>query len=180
MHDVNEQFDVRLSRLPLALLLIMGSSFLIVGLDLALLHLLFPHFSIDPEKKLIFFAFLLFAVGCGGIISVQMLLYLIKPPVIFRTSLEGIAFGTGFRYHLVTIPWKHVGTVTITETRRAAGRRTAGLEIVVSSAPGIAPTQAPSLGVIYAFNRLTLSWFYMGRRACEVRERILEMKKRYG
>ncbi len=182
-HEVNEHYDVPLSRLPLFLLFLLGSLFLVVGFDLALVHALFPYFSIEQEKKLIFYAFLLFAIGCGGVIAVQMLLYMIKPPVMFRVSPEGISFGTGFRYTLFTIPWKYVGDVRIglEKSKLIANRQvTAGLQITIRNSPEAPSAKATSIGVMYAFNCLTLSRLYMGRPADKVREKILEMKKKYG
>jgi len=180
---MSEQYDVPLSRIPLFLLFLAGAFFLVVGLDLGLLHIIFPYFSIDPEKKLVFYAFLLFAVGCGGAITAQMLLYLAKPPVMFRVSPEGISFGTGFRYTLFTIPWKYVESVSfgVEPTKLLVNKRImAGLQIAIANSPDIPSNKPTSIGVLYVFNSLTLSWIYMGRPAGEVRDKILEMKKKHG
>jgi hypothetical protein len=182
-NEVTEHYDVTLSRLPLFLFFLMGSLFLVVGLDLALMHVLFPYFSIEQGKMLIFYAFLLFAIGCGGAIAVQMLLYMIKPPVMFRASPEGISFATGFRYNLFTIPWKYVEDVTLGmgKSKHIASRQvTADLQIIIKSSPEMPSAKATSMGVMYAFNCLTLSWTFMGRPTDKVREKILEMKKKYG
>ncbi|MBP7737987.1 MAG: hypothetical protein KA369_18560 [Spirochaetes bacterium] len=181
--NTSEQYDVPLSRIPLFLLFLIGLLFLVVGLDLGLFHVIFPYFSIDPEKKLIFYAFLLFAVGCGGAIVAQMLLYLAKPPVMFRVSTDGISFGTGFRYTLFTIPWKYVDSVSfgVEPTKLIANKQImAGLQIAIANSPDIPSSKPTSIGVLYVFNCLTLSWIYMGRPTGEVRDRIIEMKKKHG
>jgi hypothetical protein len=178
----NDVYRVPLSRLPLLLFLSIASLFVFVGLDLSVLHVLFPDFQINPGKIIVFYAFLFFAVVIGSIIAVQMVLYIVKPPIMFEVSSEGIAFGTGFRYTLYLIPWKYVDTIGagIDMPGLAVNKKLIfGVMISIKQSNEIPGDMATSIGVKYEYNTLYLHWMYLGRPAKEVIATIEAMKKRH-
>jgi len=153
-----------------------------MGLELSLLHVVFPGFRVNPDKIIVFYAFLFFAIVIGVVIMVQMILYIMKPPVMFTSSAEGIAFATGFRYNLYSVPWKYVDSV-------GSGFDVPGMVVQkklifgvvinikqINEIPNGLPT---SIGVKYEFNMLYLHWVYLGRPAREVIETVISMKKRF-
>lgn len=177
----NDVYRVPLSRLPLLFLFSIASLFVFAGLDLSVLHLLFPDFRVNPDKIIVFYAFLFFAVAIGGVIAVQMMLYIIKPPIMFQVSREGIAFGTGFRYTLYLIPWKYIDTIGagIDMPGLAVNKKLIfGVMISIKQSNEIPGGMATSIGVKYEFNTLYLHWMYLGRPAKEVIATIEAMKKK--
>ncbi len=172
-------FEIRLSRIPLAVLFVAGCFFLFAGLDIGFFHSVFPNIGVNPDKKWIFYLFLLFFVGCGGAIAVQMLLYLINPPVMFRASPEGIAFGTGFRYRLHTIHWKYIESIHGGADLAAAGDLKIGLQVQFKNTNEIEGALPTSIGVVYQAYILTLSRMYMGTSVSETAGILNTMWKKY-
>jgi hypothetical protein len=175
-------FQIRLSRIPLFLLFLAGAAFCLAGLDIAFFHSVFPAFQVKPGSKVVFYLFILFFAGCGGAIAVQMLLYLVLPPVMFRASVEGISFGTGFRYTLYTIPWKSVNAMGagVDSAQLIVNKNIfAGLQVEFAHDPGLPSWLPTSIGVSYVFYTLTLSWIYMGAGLAQARQSIEILKKRY-
>lgn len=178
----NDVFDIRLSRIPLFLLLCISSFLVAAGLDIGFIHAVIPPLDIDPDKKLFFWLFEFFFVIIGGVIAVQMLLYLISPPVMLRASAEGIAFGTGFRYNLFTIPWKYVDSIGggIDMVQAVANKKiVGGIQITFKNSQDIPMWKATSIGISYVNYVLTLSIFYTGPKTSEAMEKLREMKKRF-
>jgi len=178
----NDVYQIRLSRLPLFILFLFGAGFLFVGLELSVLHILFPGFTVAPDKTTVFYVFLVFVIGVGGLTTIQMFLYLILPPVMYRVSSEGISFGTGLRYKLFTIPWKHVDTIGggIDLTVLVANKKiVGGLQIKFKESEEIPGLLATSIGVYYMFYIMTLSYWYMSRPIKEAISQTTEMQKKF-
>lgn len=178
----SDSYEIRLSRAPLCALFVAGCLFAFAGLDIGFMHSVFPAFDIAPGKKIIFWLFLLFFVGFGTLIAVQMLLYILNPPVMFRASAEGISFGTGFRYALHAIPWRHVESIGggIDAVQAAANRKlVGGLQITFRQSPDIPLMMPTSIGVSFVNYTLTLSWFYMGDSLSNAIEEVNALQKRY-
>lgn len=183
MSDQQNIFEIRLARLPLFLLLIVGLCFFYVGLDLTVLHNLFTDFIVAPDNRIKFYLFLFIAFGVGGLIAVQMLLYLIIPPVLFRASAEGIAFATGLRYTLYTIPWKYVESIGggIDVAALAAEKKIfGGLQIKFKESPEIPGILATSIGARYVYYILTLSYWYMNTSIKNAIIKTTQLKNRFG
>jgi hypothetical protein len=180
--ETGDVYRVKLSRIPLFVFLSISGLFVFMGLELSLLHVVFPGFRVNPDKIIVFYAFLFFASVIGVVIMVQMILYIMKPPVMFTSSAEGIAFATGFRYNLYIVPWKHVDSV-------GSGFDVPGMVVQKKLIFGVVinikqtneiPNGLPtSIGVKYEFNMLYLNWIYLGRPAREVIETVTTMKKRF-
>jgi len=178
----NDVFDIRLSRIPLFLLLCFSSFIVAAGLDIGFIHAVIPPFDIAPDKKLYFWLFEFFFVVIGGVIAVQMLVYLVSPPVMFRASSEGIGFGTGFRYNLFTIPWKYVDSIGggIDLVQAVANRKLfGGIQVIFKNSQEIPMWKATSIGVSYMNYVLTLSVVYTGPGTSGALEKLKEMKKRF-
>ena len=111
-NDTNE-VEIRLSRVPLFLLLCICLFFVFVGLELGFLHLLIKDFIIESDKIIIFYLFEFFMVVCWWIAVLQMIWYLIVPAVMLRADEKWISFATGFRYKPYTIDWKYVENIWI-------------------------------------------------------------------
>lgn len=174
-------YEIRLSRLPLLLLLCAGVFFLFAGLDIGFLHTLFPAFDVAPDKRWILYLFLLFFVGGGAAVTLQMASYLVNPPVMFRADPDGVAFGTGFRYRLQVIPWRYVETVSagVDLSKVAAGISGVGLQIVFRQTTEIPGALATSIGVAYGGYQMSLSLVYMGRPLKEAVSVVQQMQKQY-
>lgn len=182
MAGENDVLEIRLSRIPLILLFFIGAFFLWIGLELALFHSLFPAFEVEESRKIVFYLFLFFAIGAGGAIAIQMLLYMIFSPVMFRASAEGISFATGFRYSLFTIPWKYVDSFGfgLEASKLIANREVmGGLQVTFTPSRDIPNMKATSIGVMYVNYCLTLSIAYMGVRSLKMKETLEAMKNRY-
>ena len=175
--------ELRLSRLPLFLLLLLLSFFFTVALDLSVLHNVIPPLDIAPDKKWIYYAFLFFMLGGGGIGAAQMLWYLLLPPVIFRADENGISFGTGFRYRPYCIPWKYVQSIGSGADAVATGfnrKMAAGLQVAFEQSSEIPAGKATSMGIFYQAWTLTLSFVYMNRKNLGALTAELEtLRKRY-
>jgi hypothetical protein len=175
-------YEIRLSRIPLFLLFLAGTAFCLAGLDIGFFHSVFPAFQVKPGSRTVFYLFLFFFAGCGGAIALQMFLYLVNPPVMFRASAEGISFGTGFRYTLYTIPWKSVKSIGagVDSVQLAASRKLfAGLQVEFAHDPGLPSWMPTSIGVSYVFYCLTLSWWYMDAGLAQSKSAIEALRKRY-
>ncbi len=175
-------YEIRLSRIPLFLLFLAGTSFCLAGLDIGFFHSVFPAFQVKTGSRTVYYLFLFFFAGCGGAIAAQMLLYLARPPVMFRASAEGISFGTGFRYTLYTIPWKSLKSIGggIDPVQLAANKKLfAGLQLEFAHDPGLPSWKPTSIGVSYVNYRLTLSWWYMGAGLAESKAAVDALEKRY-
>lgn len=182
MSAQQDVFDIRLARLPLLILFIVGSGFFFIGLELTVLHVLFPNFSVAPDKRIIFYAFLFFVLGVGGAIALQMFLYLIVPPVLYRASADGIAFATGFRYNLYTIPWKYVSSIGggIDLVALAAEKKiVGGLQIDFKESQEIPSLLATSIGARYIYYKLTLSYWYMNTSIKNAIMETEELRKKF-
>ncbi len=178
----NDVFELRLSRLPLFAFVCISSLFIFVGLDLAFLHILFPGFTVAPAKRTVFLVFEFFAVGICAVILFQMIQYLIKPPVFFRASSEGISFATGMRYTLTTFAWKYVDTVGggIDVTSLVANKQLfGGLQITFKQDESIPGMSATAIGCKYIGYTLTLSWFYMNKSMKTTIEAIERLRAKY-
>ncbi len=177
-----EVLDIRLSRLPLFLLLCISSFITAAGLDIGFFHVVIPALDIAPDKMLFFWLFEFFFVIIGGVIAIQMLLYLIKPPVMFRASPEGVSFGCGFRYNLFTIPWKYIENVGggIDIVQAIANKKImGGLQITFKNSQDIPHWKATSIGVSYVGYTLTLSIIYSGFGVSGIIEKLNAMRKKY-
>lgn len=180
--ETGDFYSVKLSRIPLFCFLLISGLFVFMGLELSLLHVVFPGFRVNPDKIIVFYAFLFFAIAIGGIIMAQMIMYLLKPPVMFTSSADGIAFATGFRYNLYTVPWKHVDTIGSgfdVPGLVMQKKLIFGVVINIKQTDEIPNGMATSIGVKYEFNMLYLHWVYLGRPAREVIETVTSMKKRF-
>lgn len=165
MESKNELI-IRLSRIPLFFFLIFGGVFLVVGLDITFFHYVLD-FEIASDKKIYFYLFDFFAIGCGGLIVLQMLWYLIFPAVMFKANKEGIWFGCGFRYNLFNIPWEYVekiGKGVDSVSLVANQKLIAGLQIQFKKSDKIPMGKPTSIGVSYFNYCLTLNIFYMDRK----------------
>jgi hypothetical protein len=182
MDDKNNTVEIRLSRIPLFVLFIAGCFFFMMGMDIVFLHNIIPEFHVEQSKKLFFYLFAFFFIGGGGAIAVQMLLYLMAPPIMFRASDDGVSFGTGFRYKLYTIPWKHVKNIGpgLDKAVLIFNRKIMfGLSITFENSPDIPSAKPTSIGISYAFYTLTLSYIYTGMIPSEMMGSIEQMKKRH-
>ena len=178
----NDGFNILLSRKPLLLLFLTGLFLLTIVLDIILFHRLLPGFTIDPEQKIIFYLVLAFLIGFGGAIMGQLLVYLARPPVMLRASREGIAFGTGARYQLRTIPWKHIGEITIrpnSAAQSADENARAGLYIGLRRPSDMTDLKTTSLGIVYDGTGVTLGRFYLSCNSSEAAVILKGMKKKY-
>ncbi len=179
----NERLDICLSRIPLFLLLIAGAVFLLAGLDIALFHRVFPVFNIEGTKIIIYYLFLFFMIGAGGLMTVQMAWYLAMPPVILRADSIGIAFGTGMRYKLRAFGWEHTlefkGGADFTAL--LVNKQSAlGLQVVFKPSESIPSMLPTSIGIFYFNYTLTLNFWYMGNKDIKgIITRLEEMKKKY-
>jgi hypothetical protein len=175
MRDI-APFEIRLSRMPLAALCAAGLFFFFMGLDIGFFHKLIPAFTITPDKKIIFFAFLVFFIGFGGVIAVQMIVYLMAPPVMLRADAVGIGFGTGFRYKLYTVPWCHVTGIG-TGAGATVTNVTAGLQVSFAENDEVPSALPTSLGVSFFMNTLTLSLTYMDCSLAHAEKVLKQLQK---
>ncbi len=178
----NGDYAIRLSRKPLVLFFLSGSLLLIIGLDIALIHRLLPGFTIDPDQKIIFYLILVILIGFSGAVTLQLLVYLAQPPVMLRASREGISFGTGARYQLRTIPWKHIGEITVRpnhQEKSSAVDSRADLVIGIIDSSDMTAPRTTSLGIMHDTRGLTLSQFYLSCVSSEAAVILKGMKKKY-
>jgi len=176
-----DTLEIRLSRIVIALFLVAGLFFFLAGLDIGFYHWLLPEFEITPEKVWIYRLFLFF-VGCGGLVAVQMLLYLARPPVMLRADASGIAFATGMRYVPFTMGWKYVESIGlgVDPTLLASNKKLqAGLNIRFVKSGEIPGAKATSMGVSYFMHSLVLDWFYMDTPVGESIERISALREKF-
>ncbi|OHD19567.1 MAG: hypothetical protein A2086_14460 [Spirochaetes bacterium GWD1_27_9] len=181
-HDTNE-LEIRLSRIPLFLLLCICSVFLFVGLELGFLHIFLKDFKVADDKIIIFYLFEFFMVICAGAAVIQMIWYLIIPAVMFKANEKGISFGTGLRYKPFTIDWKYVESIglgidlvnTVTTQNPQVG-----LQITFIKSQEIPSAKPTSIGIIYFNFCLTLNWFYMNKKNVkELKIKLEELKLKY-
>lgn len=179
---MEDQYEIRLSRITLSLFFIAGAFFLLAGLEIGFFHTVFGPISVAPGKLWIYYAFLVCFIGIGGAAAVQSLLYLMSPPFLFRASAEGISFACGFRYNLFTIPWKYVEKVGagVDLSQPLSGQGSAGLQVTIRKSDDIPGDKPTSMGVSYFMNVVTLNIFYMSRPIKEAVEKVQEMHRKYG
>ncbi|MFA7686090.1 MAG: hypothetical protein WCX95_04805 [Candidatus Gracilibacteria bacterium] len=165
MNQPNE-LNIKLSRIPLFLLFVTGAFFVLAGLDITFFHRVLD-FQIAADKKLYFYLFDFFMIGCGGLITLQMLWYLISPATMLKADNEGIWFGCGLRYNLFNIPWKYVENIGggIDKISLIANQKLiAGLQIQFKKSDEIPMGKATSIGLSYFNYCLTLNIFYMNNK----------------
>jgi len=160
----SEVFQVRVSRLLLLLLALVGGIFLLAGLDAAVFRSVLD-WQVAPGKEIVYYAFLFFCLGIGGAIFLQCFLYFLRPPVMLEFSPEGVSFGTGMRYWPFLIPWRQVRAVElgVDPSLTAVKQLFGGAAVVFRPSPEIPGAKAVSAGIGYFNYRLTLHWFYAGR-----------------
>ncbi len=157
-------FTVRVNRPILLLLGLVGALFFRVGLDAAIYReWLDWHFP--PDQPWLTFAFYFFFLGCGGLIALNCLWLLILPPVMLRFDERGVTFGVGFRYRPYFIPWDHVERIGygMDGNLTTKDQFLAGPMVTFRDHPDVPVVMATSMGLGYAFRRLTLHWAYANR-----------------
>lgn len=162
----NTPTTIRLSRIPLFFLFIVGSLFFVAGLDIVFFHTILD-FSGEDQSKSTLYVFAFFTIGIGGLVAIQMLLYIISPPITLLATEKGLSFATGFRYKLYTIPWSYVDKIGtgIDKTILILNKKVvAGLQIEFKKSKEIESWKATSIGVAYFNYVLTLNWFYMNNK----------------
>ncbi|HDP80785.1 MAG TPA: hypothetical protein ENN21_08075 [Spirochaetes bacterium] len=183
MADDGKTIEIRLSRIPLFLLFCGGLFFLAAGLDIGFFHRVIPDLQVENGRKAAFCLFEFFMIGCGGLISLQMLQYLLAPAVMMRADDKGISFGTGFRYRPFTIPWEHVAEIGVGIDRVsliANKKIIAGFQVKFAERPDIPMMKASSIGISYINHVLTLNWAYMDRKDLkEIIGAMESLKKRH-
>jgi hypothetical protein len=163
-------FEVRVNRLLLALLILIGFLFLFVGLDLAVLHLIF---NPTVDNQLLMWIFNLFAIGIGIVLIISQGRYLIKPPLMMRISQEGISFGTGFGYKQQLIPWEYVesagyGHGYVTMSANPFRDILLGVTVKFKDSKEIPSSLATSAGINYFNHTLFLNRLYMNKSAGKI------------
>jgi hypothetical protein len=160
----NDSFEVRINRPLLLFFTLFGALFFRVGLDGAV-YREWLEWDFPPGLSWQFLAFCFFFLFCGGLISLNCLWYLIVPPLMLRFDEKGVTFGIGLRYNPYTIPWKHVKSIgygaDISLTMK--DQFFAGPQITFAEDPEVPPYKATSMGIGYAFRKLTLNWLYANR-----------------
>jgi hypothetical protein len=157
-------FEVKIFRLTLLLIFILGLAFLVVGLD-ALVFKAILNYPPHPGREVLYFFFKLFFVVIGGLIVWKEGMYLVRPPVMMRISPEGISFGTGMGYEQRLFEWKYFEKATYGIGYRmlsASPDAAVGLEVRFKQSPEIPAGLATSAGVYYANYTLWLDRRYMG------------------
>ncbi|HPA73139.1 MAG TPA: hypothetical protein PKY31_12770 [Spirochaetota bacterium] len=179
---MEDLYDVRLSRIAILVFLGAGLFFLLAGLEIGFLHIVIGPISVAPDRLWAYYAFLAFFIGVGGAATIQMLLYLVSPPVMFRASAEGIAFASGMRYRPYLMAWKHVESVGagVDLSQPLSGQGSAGLQVTIRQTGEVPGDMATSIGVKYFMYVLTLNIFYMDRPVKEAVERVREMHRKFG
>ncbi len=158
-------FVVKVNRICIAILLLIGALFLWIGLEYFYLGG-FDDWELTEQPTWVYGAAWFFFIGCGGAVALQMFWYLFFPPTMLRIDREGISFGTGFRYTPRLFPWKHykgvqlgVDGVLLT----VAQQLMAGARIEFEPSGEIPSALITSIGIGYFMNRLTFDWRYTNR-----------------
>lgn len=159
--------EVRVNRLLLSLFISIGLLFLLVGLDLAVLHLVF---NPTVDNQLFTRIFNLFAIGIGIVLIISQGKYLIKPPLMMSVSSEGISFGTGFGYRQQLIAWKYVESANFGHGVRTMSANPfkdilLGVQVKFKASKEIPQSAATSAGINYFNYTLFLNRLYMNRPA---------------
>lgn len=162
------QFEVRVSRWLLLLLIMVGLLFVAVGLDIVVLNIVFEPTGIG-NNPILMAVFGVFALLLGTVIAVSQIYYLIAPPVMLRVTQEGVWFATGFRYKPFFIPLRYLRSVTIYKTEsmlEIGGQRrivNGGVELSFERTQNIPASLATSAGLSYSDYSLRLFKTYMNR-----------------
>lgn len=174
-------FEVRVNRILLLGMAAIGALFFFVGLDAAFFRSILD-WNVSPENQTMFKLFLFFAVGIGGLITINCLWYMLFPPVMMRFDQEGIWIGTGLRYSLQKLPWTRVKTVgygagiSVTTPQQLF----AGMMITFEEGPDIPPHLVTSAGISYAFHMLTIHWAFADRFPWTIIEAAKQFQTRAG
>lgn len=175
--QTDDVFEVRVSRKLLLLIISVGLLFLVVGLDLTLLHIVFAP-DVGSGNVLLKWAFSVFAIGIGALILLTQSWYLIFPPLMMRISKEGVSFGTGLRYRQELIPLKYLSSAEVFRTDsmfEIAGKTReveGGVALEFEQAREIPASLITSAGISYANCSLSLRKTYMNRSPSETVEAV--------
>jgi hypothetical protein len=162
------QFEVRVSRRLLLLLIVVGLLFSAVGLDLLFLHIVFEPVGAG-QSPILMILFGAFCLLLGAVIVVSQVYYLIIPPVMLRVTREGLWFGTGLRYKPYFVPIKSVKSINTYQTEsmlEVGGQRRiveGGVELVMDRTDDLPSSLATSAGLSYSDYSLRLFKTYMNR-----------------
>ncbi len=180
MIEPRESFTVRVNRPLLLFFVLFGALFVMVGLD-SLREAPFFDWSFPTDKPLLVFAFYFFFIGCGGLIVLNCLGYLVVPPVLWRFDERGVTFGVGMRYRPFTIAWRHVKSIDygVDVSLTMKDQFFAGACVTFEPSPEIPSMKACGMGLGYFAHRLTLHWLYANRLPWTVVEAGNDLWKRY-
>lgn len=177
---MEKSFTIRVNRLLLLMLSLIGGLFFIVGLDAAVFRKVFD-WNFSAENPLLAYAFYFVFLGIGGLIMLNCLYYIIKPPIMVKFDEKGVSFGTGFRYNPYTIPWKYVKNISYGADGNLSlkDQLLAGAVVIFHQNPDI-PTSLPtSMGIGYAFGRLTISIYYSNKLPWTITRKAEAIWKQY-
>ncbi len=158
-----ERYEVRVSRVLLLFLILIGAIFFYVGMDYLFLHT-FLNWENTPESKVLRALFIFFFVGCGGLIVLNEGYYFIRPPLIMSISREGVSFGTGLRYRPFLIPLAYLESVDFVPSR--------SVTLHFRKSEEIPSSKATSMGVMYFNYGLSVIRPYIDRPPEEIAMRV--------
>ncbi len=162
------QFEVRVSRWLLLLLMAVGLLFTAAGSDILVFHRVFEPAGAG-NNPFFFTLFGVFAVLLGSVIALSQAYYLMIPPVMLRVSQEGLWLATGLRYKLFYIPLRYLRSVSVYQSEsmlEVGGKRRivdGGVELTFEQGQDIPASQVTSAGLTYSNYSLRLFKTYMNR-----------------
>ena len=166
-HSTIQPFEIRLSRLATSLFVVAALLFLFVGFELLFGNDWLQSANSTAHPIVLYGATIIFFGLIPLSILIRLVPYLIHPPLLLRVDAEQVTFGTGFSYTPMTIPTKHITTVSAgVVTPDASTIRPenivgqGGLVINFDTSANIPKAAVTSVGIRYSFGRLVISRIY--------------------
>ena len=162
------QFEVRVSRWLLLLLIFIGSLFAATGLDILVFKKVFAPAGAG-NNPILLTLFGVFAVLIGSVIALSQTYYLIVPPVMLRVSPEGLWLATGLRYKPFLIPLQYLRSINTYQSEsmlEIGGKKRivdGGVELSFEQSQRIPASLVTSAGLSYSNYSLRLFKAYMNQ-----------------
>ena len=160
--------EVRVSRMLLLVLTLVGLLFVAAGLEIGYFQkLVGPEFG--QGKLIVRWLFLFFALIIGGLISINCFFYLIFPPLLLRVTKNTITFATGLRYKPFDVPTKlleRFQTFSQESNLEVNGKKSiveGGAEFTLKNDASIPAQLATSMGIQYNDYRIRVLSFYANK-----------------
>lgn len=167
---------VKNSRILIGILIGVSFLFILVGIFLFIANQQ-GNFLITPDKIIIFYLFIFFAIGCGGIIFVSQIKNLLHPFTMITITPEGFSFAIGSQYEQKMCNWKDIANVETVpnEQLRIMGKNpVTNLIVTFKQTTSLPASLTTSAGVQYTNYSLVIDGLYMDTPAETI---LTEMKK---